>query len=321
MKAIVCNRYGPPESLRYQDVPEPLPRAHEVLVRVHATAVNDYDWSWVRGKPTIYRLLFGLFKPKHPIPGMELSGTVVKCGTNTTRFQVGDAVYGDISGHGFGSFAEAIAIHEAALVHKPANISFVDAAATPHAALLAYQALVVIGKLQLGQRILINGAGGGVGSFAAQIAKTYGADITGVDSAEKAEALLALGFDRMIDYRQADFTRNGQQYDLILDCKATRTPTSCSRALRSGGHYVAIGGDLTRILQLLLARVFGKRQLHILALKSNVGLEHIHALYATGQLKAVVDGPYPLAQAPQQIRRFGEGKHFGKVVLEVVAER
>lgn len=320
MKAILCTRYGPPETLQYREVPDPVPKEREVLVRVHATAVNDYDWSWVRGKPVIYRLLFGLFKPKHPIPGMELAGTVIGLGSKATRFQVGDAVYGDISAHGFGSFAEQVAIHEDALVHKPADLSFVDAAATPHAALLAYQALVTIGKMQRGQRLLINGAGGGVGSFAVQIAKTYDAEVTGVDSAAKAEAMRAQGFDHVIDYAQVDFTRTGQRYDLILDCKTKRAPRNCARALAPGGQYITIGGDLPRLLQLLFARMFGKRQLHILALKSNVGLEHIHALYAAGALKAVVDGPHPLAQAAHQTRRFGEGLHVGKVVLSVVAE-
>ncbi|HQV53692.1 MAG TPA: NAD(P)-dependent alcohol dehydrogenase [Flavobacteriales bacterium] len=315
MKAIVCTRYGPPEDLLYEEVPEPIAKEHEVLVRVHATAVNDYDWSWVRGTPRIYRLLFGLFRPKHPIPGMELSGTVVKCGPNATRFTVGDAVYGDISAKGFGSFAEQVAIHESALVHKPADMSFVDAAATSHASLLAYQALVDIGKIQPGQRVLINGAGGGVGLFAVQIALSYGATITGVDSAAKTSVLLEQGYHHAMDYARTDFTRTGERYDLILDCRITRSPADLVRALAPGGQYVAIGGDLPRMLQLLVARLFGKRQLHMLALRSNEGLEHIHALYSAGKLKPVIDGPYPLEEAAQQIRRFGEGKHVGKVVL------
>jgi len=315
MKAIVCYRYGPPEDLVYKEVPEPVAKEHEVLVRVHATAVNDYDWSWVRGRPLIYRLLFGLFKPKHPIPGMELSGTVVKCGTNANRFKIGDAVYGDISAKGVGSFAEMLAIHEEALVHKPTDMSFVDAAAIPHAALLAYQALIGIGKMQRDQRVLINGAGGGVGSFAVQLAKSYGATVTGVDSAAKTSALLAQGYHHVVDYARTDFTRTGERYDLILDCKSTRSPADCARALAPGGQYVTIGGDLPRMLQLLFARLVGKRQLHILALRSNEGLDHIHALYSAGTLKPVIDGPYPLEQAAHQIRRFGEGKHVGKVVL------
>lgn len=321
MKAIVCTRYGPPETLTYREVPDPVPKEHEVLVRVHATAVNDYDWSWVRGKPVIYRLLFGLFKPKQPIPGMELAGTVLRVGPKVTRFNIGDAVYGDISAHGFGSFAEQVAIHELALVHKPAYLSFVDAAATSHAVLLAYQAMVEIGKMQHGERVLINGAGGGVGLFAVQIAKTFACEVTGVDSAAKADALFANHFDHVIDYARADFTRIGERYDLILDCRATRSPTDCLRALAPGGRYVAIGGDLPRILQLVIARLFGKRQLHMLMLKSNVGLEHIQALYAAGKLKPVIDGPYPLAEAPLHIRRFGEGKHVGKVVLEVIPDK
>ncbi|MFZ1333607.1 MAG: NAD(P)-dependent alcohol dehydrogenase [Flavobacteriales bacterium] len=315
MKAIVCTRYGPPENLLYQNVQAPVAKEHEVLVRVHATAVNDYDWSWVRGKPRVYRLLFGSFKPKHPIPGMELSGTVLKCGPKATRFNVGDAVYGDISAKGFGSFAEQVAIHESALVHKPAYMSFVDAAATSHASLLAYQALVGIGKMQPGQRVLINGAGGGVGLFAVQLALSYGATVTGVDSAAKSAVLMEQGCHHAMDYARTDFTRTGERYDLILDCRITRSPADCARALAPGGQYVAIGGDLPRMLQLVVARLFGKRQLHMLALRSNEGLEHIHALYSAGKLKPVIDGPYPLKQAPQQIRRFGEGKHQGKIVL------
>ena len=320
MKAIVCAHYGMPEQLQLRDVPVPVPKKRQVLVRVHATTVNDYDWSMVIGRPRIYRLFFGLFRPRRPVPGMELAGVVEALGPNATRWRVGDAVYGDTSNGGLGTFAELVAVPEDELRRIPAGLSFVDAAAVPHALELAYQAVVEIGKLKDGERVLINGAGGGVGTFALQLAKRQGCTVWGVDTGEKLKAMTALGFDRVIDYKKQDFTQLGEPFDLVVDTKTKRSAGELARALTPGGRYVTVGGDPGRLIALLFARWFGQRNMHILALKSNKYQIEMAPLLSSGALKAVIDGPYDFHELPRLIRRFGEGLHTGKVVVRVVAE-
>lgn len=321
MKAIVFTKYGAPDALQLKEMPKPSPGENEVLVKIHATAVNDYDWSMVRGKPYLYRLMFGLLKPKKQIPGMELSGTVEAMGKNVRAFQVGDAVYGDISEYGFGSFAEYICIHEKALALKPAAMSFEEAAAIPHASMLAYQGLVEIGKIQKGQQILINGAGGGVGTFGLQLAKLYDAEVAGVDTGDKLEMMKSIGFDQVIDYRKEDFTKNGQRYDLILDARTTRSIFSYARSLKANGAYVTVGGNLSALFQLLLLKPwfssFSAKNFHIVALKPNKNLAYINELFEAGKIKTVIDGPYELSKAPDALNYFGEGKHQGKVVISI----
>ncbi len=322
MKAIVCRKYGPPSGLRLEEVPRPTPKAGELLISVRATAVNDYDWSMVRGQPRIYRLLFGLLKPKRPIPGMELAGTVEAIGQGVTAFQVGDAVYGDTSDHTFGTFAEYIAVNQAAVAPMPEGMRFVEATTLPHAALLAYQGLVELGQIKNGQRVLINGAGGGVGTIGLQLAKLYDAEVTGVDTGSKLDMMKEIGFDHVIDYKQTDFTTTGEQYDLILDAKTTRPPKAYTRALREGGTYVTVGGELWRLLQIVLGkkRIYRRtqKQLQVLALKANKGLDVVGELFVDGKIKPVIDGPYPLSEAPQAIERFGAAEHGGKVVVEIL---
>ena len=319
MKAIVFTKYGPPQTLRWQEVPRPIPKEGEVLVKVNATAINDYDWSLVRGKPYPYRLMFGLRRPKHQIPGMELSGVVEACGPGAQTFAVGDAVFGDTSDYGFGSFAEYVCIGERALAKKPDNISFEEAAALPHASLLAWQGLHELGKIRQGQSILINGAGGGVGTFGLQLAKLYDCEVTGVDTGIKVKAMKLMGFDRVIDYQQEDFTRSGVAYDLILDCKTNRSAFSYLRSLRPGGTYVTVGGTVSRLLQMLLLSKpiswLYKKHLRILSLKPNKGLERIGHFCAEGKIKCTIDGPHPLEKTPELLQYFGEGKHFGKVIV------
>ncbi len=327
MKAIVCERYGAPEHLQMRDVPAPVPKDRQVLVRVHATTVNDYDWSMVIGRPRIYRLVFGLFRPRRPIPGMELAGVVEALGPNATKWRVGDAVYGDTSNGGLGTFVEFVAVPESELRRMPNGLSFVQAAAIPHALELAYQAVVEIGKLKDGERVLINGAGGGVGTFALQLAKRQGCTVWGVDTDEKLKAMTAMGFDRVIDYKQQDFTQLGERFDLVVDPKTKRSAAELARALTPSGRYVTVGGDPGRLIALVFARWFGRlsrwsgtKRMHILILKSNKNLDALAPLLSSGALKAVIDGPYPLSDAPRLIRYFGEGKHTGKVVMEVGAE-
>ena len=266
----------------------------------------------------IYRLMYGLFKPKVSvrIPGMEVSGIVDAVGAGSDRFQLGDAVYGDISGYGFGSFAEYLCINEKALFPKPAEMPFETAAALPHAALLALQAFTK-GTLENGHKVLINGAGGGVGTLGLQIAKMYQANVTGVDTGEKLQMMENLGFDNVVDYNKVDFTRTGEQYDFILDTKTNRSPAAYRRALKPGGVYVTVGGQIGSLLQLVVARLLGNKNLYILSLKPNLYLEKISKMYIQGQLSPIIDGPYPLEKIPWALRYFGEGRHGGKVVISM----
>lgn len=317
MKAVVCKRFGAPEQLEIRDVPVPVPKAGQVLVRVRATTVNDYDWSMVTGRPRVYRLFFGLFRPRRPIPGMELSGVVEALGPDANKWRVSDKVYGDTSNGGLGTFAEFVAVPEGELRRIPEGLSFAEAAAIPHALELAYQAVVEIGQVKPGDRVLINGAGGGVGSFALQLCKQKGCTVWGVDTGEKLKAMNAMGFDRVIDYKQQDFTQLRERFDLIADTKTKRSASELARALSPNGRYVTVGGDPSRLIALLFARWFGRSNMRILALKSNKNLDALAPMLMNRMLKPVIDGPYTWEDAPSLMRYFGEGKHTGKVVMEV----
>ena len=321
MKAVVLHRYGSPEDLSVEERPVPVPKSGEVLVKVHASAVNDWDWSIVRGRPYVYRLMFGLTKPRTRVLGMEVAGTVEALGDGATRFAPGERVYGDLSDGTFGAFAEFVCVPEGSIRAMPPSMSFDQAAALPHAGLLAWQGLVEAGAIQQGERVLVNGAGGGVGALGLQVAKRYGCEVTGVDKASKLAALTAMGFDRVVDYQRTDFTATGERYDLVLDARSTRSPGRQLRALAPGGRYVIVGGDVPRLLQAavlgpMLSRATGKR-LVILALKPNEGLERIGELFEAGSLRPVIDGPYDLADAPRAVARFGAAEHVGKIVLRV----
>lgn len=322
MKAIVLSRYGCPENcLSLEEVATPTPRGKEVLVRVRASTVNDVDWCFVRGKPQVYRLIFGLFKPKLAVLGAEVSGTVEAVGGQVNKFAPGDEVYGDISEAGLGGFAEYVCVNETALARKPPGITFEQAAAAPHAGMLAWQGLVEVGGIRQGETVLINGAGGGVGILGVQIAKRFGAEVTGVDRAFKLPTLRSAGFDHVIDYTQEDFTRSGRRYHLILDTKTTRSPFRFLGSLHPGGRYVTVGGEVLRLLQTalagpLIARVTGK-QVRVVVLKPNRHLDQLNKLFELGALKSVFDGPYPLHDVPAAVQRFGDGKHIGKVVITV----
>lgn len=320
MRAIIQEQYGGPEVLRLENVKQPRPLNNEVLVKVQAAAVNDYDWCRMTGKPYAYRLLFGVKKPKVKVLGMEFSGIVEAVGKEASKFQIGDAVYGDVSDYGFGGLAEYACVNQNALSLKPECMSFDDAAAIPHAGLLAVQGLINLGKIKEGQRILINGAGGGMGILALQLAKQYGAEVTGVDSTHKLEAMAAMGYDFTIDFEQNDFTKNGIGYDLILDAKTNRSPFAYLRALAPGGHYITVGGDLARLIQVVLLkriiRKLNKKGMDVVALKPNQGLDYLERLYAEGKIKPLIDGPYTLDDVPRLVQYFGEGKHIGKIVVK-----
>jgi NADPH:quinone reductase-like Zn-dependent oxidoreductase len=319
MKAIVMERYGTPDVLEQRDVAKPTPNAHEVLVRVHATSVNDWDWEMLRGTTFITRILNGLFTPKVRIIGCDIAGRVEAVGKNVKAFQPDDEVYGDLSGSGFGAFAEYACAPEAALAQKPPRMTFEQAAAIPQAGMLAVQGLIDLGRLRSGQKLLLNGAGGGVGTFALQIAKLYDVEVTVVDKACKLDMLRAMGADYVIDYLKEDFTRHGKRYDLILDVKTNRSPFAFARALNPTGTYVTVGGSIPRLLQALvlspLISRLSDKHLRIVGLKQNKDLAYMNELFEAGNLVPVIDGPYKLADLPEAFRLFGTGDHKGKIIV------
>jgi NADPH:quinone reductase-like Zn-dependent oxidoreductase len=317
MKAIIYTKYGGTEVLQLHEVEKPSPKDDEVLVKVYAVSINDWDIGLMQGD-FINRMLNGLLKPKRKILGSDIAGQVEAVGKNVTRFKAGDDVYGDLSGH-WGGFAQYACAQEKALAFKPAGMSFVEAAAIPQAGMLAVQGLIDKGSIRQGQKLLINGAGGGVGTFAVQIAKLYGVETTGVDSAAKLDMMRALGFDHVIDYTKEDFTKNGKQYDLILDAKTNRSMFDYARALSPNGIYVTVGGSMGRLMQSLalgpwISKV-NKKHLRLVSLKPNKDLDYMNGLFESGQLKPVIEGPYTLNDFAEAFRIFDKGEHKGKVVI------
>lgn len=320
MKAIVYTEYGSPDVLHLKEIKKPAPKDDEVLIEVRAVSINDWDWGLLQGIPFMNRLLFGLRKPKHQILGSDIAGRIDAVGRNVKQFQPGDDVYGDLSGD-WGGFAEYVCAREDALALKPAKMTFDEAAAIPQAAMLAIQGLRDAGQIRHGQKVLINGAGGGVGSFAVQIAKLPGAEVTGVDSSGKLDDMRAMGFDEVIDYTREDFTRSGQRYDLIVDVKTNRWVFDYTRALGPNGVYVTLGGSMPRIFQALLLgpliSLISKKHVRFVGLKPNRDLAYMNELYEAGKVKPVIDGSYKLSEVPEALRHFGAGKHKGKIVITV----
>lgn len=320
MKAAVYYKYGLPDELHLEEVEKPTPKADEVLVKVHVASVNSWDWDLVTGKPRIYRLMFGLLKPKYPIIGSDIAGTVDAVGENVRQLKPGDEVFGDISGGGFGAFAEYACAREDMMAIKPAGMTFEDAAATPQAAVLALQGLRYKGRIEPGQKVLINGAGGGVGTFAIQMAKLWGAEVTAVDHTSKLDLLKSVGADYVIDYTKDDFTNNGQTYDLILDVVSNRSVSDYKRSLSSEGTGVIVGGAVASILQtaFLGSWLVKPKKTGLLMHKPNTkDLQEIAALYEAGKVKPVIDKVYPLSQTAEAVRHLGEGRARGKVVVVV----
>ncbi len=319
MKAIIYHKYGGPEVLQPEEIPQPYPKDDEVVIKVHAVSLNDWDWGLLQGD-FVNRMMFGLFTPKKKILGSDIAGRIEAVGKNVQQFKPGDEVYGDLSGQ-WGGFAEYVCAKEKAIAPKPSSMSFTDAASIPQAGMLAVQGLIDEGKIQHGQKILINGAGGGVGTFGIQIAKLYGATVTGVDHTEKLEMMRSLGFDQVIDYTKEDFTKNGQQYDLILDAKTNRSIFEYTRVLSPNGVYVTVGGSMSRLLQALMLKRWilktRKKHIRIVMLKPNKDLAYINELYTKGKLKPVIDGPFTLQQVPEAFRLFESGKYKGKIVVQI----
>ena len=323
MKAVVYRRYGSPNVLELKEVEKPVPKDNEVLIMVHAASINSWDWDMLTGRPVEYRLLSGLFKPKKTnILGCDIAGRVEAIGKNVKQFHIDDEVYGDLCEGSWGGFSEYVCARENELTLKPAEMTFEEAAATPQAGLLALQALTTFRAIKPGQRILINGAGGGVGSFAIQMAKSFGAEVTGVDSTGKLGMLRSLGADYAIDYTQKDFTKNGKYYDLILDVRTDRSTFDYSRVLKSDGVYATVGGKSLRILQLVLfgtvISILGKKKFSLIMHKPNKNLKLINELISSGKVKPVIDKCFPLNETADAFRHFEKGKFKGKVVITCV---
>jgi NADPH:quinone reductase-like Zn-dependent oxidoreductase len=320
MKAITCERYGSPDVLRLVEVARPAPKDAEVLIRVRAAAVNPLDWHLMRGKPYIGRLLLGVLKPKHTGPGRDVAGEVVAVGKDVTQFKPGDEVFGACRG----AFAEYACATESALVTKPGNVTFEQAAAVPVAGLSALQGLRDRGQLRAGQKALIIGAAGGVGTFAVQIAKWLGAEVTGVCSTGNVALVRSIGADRVIDYTREDFTRTGQRYDVILDAVGSRSLAERRRALAPEGTLVLVAapdeGGMRGLLAtflgaIVLSRVMRQKLRPFLARLRKDDLLALRELLEAGRIVPVIDRAYPLSDVPAAIRYSEAGHARGKVVI------
>jgi NADPH:quinone reductase-like Zn-dependent oxidoreductase len=325
MKAIVCPKYGSPDVLQLQEVAKPAPQDEEVLIRIHAASINSRDWRFMRAKPFFIRLVPGGFlRPKNKILGADLAGRVEATGRLIKQFQPGDEVFGYLpSATGRGTFAEYVCAKENAITLKPANLTFEQAAAVPLAAMTALQGLRDNGNIQPGQKVLINGASGGVGTFAVQIAKAFGAEVTAVCSTKNLEMVRSIGADHVIDYQKEDFTQNGQQYDLILAVNGYHPISEYLRALSPEGIYVVAGGSM---LQLFQAASHGKRisktggqKIYVVSQEHNKkDLVFIKELLESGKIMPVIDGCYPLSKTAEAFRYFEKVHTKGKVVISVV---
>ncbi len=322
MKAIVFTRYGPSDILKLKEVPKPTPGDDEVLVKVYATAVTFSNLALVSGKPFVARLSgLGLLKPKTRIPGSDIAGQIEAVGRNVKKFVPGDEVFGDLSGCGRGGLAEYVCAPEHALAQKPANISFEEAAAVPEAALVALQALRDTGQIRKGQKVLIYGASGGIGTFAVQIARYFRAEVTGVCSARNVEMVRSLGADHVVDYTKEDFTKTGQRYDLILATAGYRSIFDYRRVLSPRGIYVATGGAMAQIFQgILLGSLLstGGKKMGSMLVEPNKDLGFMKELIEAGRVKPVLDRCYPFHETAEAFRYYGKGHARGKVVITVV---
>ncbi|MBK8822546.1 MAG: NAD(P)-dependent alcohol dehydrogenase [Anaerolineales bacterium] len=317
MKAILFTKYGSPDVLQFTDVEKPIPGDDEVLVKVHAASANPADWHIMRGEPFLARLVNGLFKPKHPRLGADVAGRVEATGKNVTQFHAGDEVFGELSLNKMGSFAEYVCASEDTFALKPVNMTFEQAAAVPLAAFTALQGLRDKGQIQSGQKVLINGASGGVGTFAVQIAKSYGAEVTGVCSTRNLELVRSIGADHVIDYTKEDFTNNGQRYDLIFDAIGNRSVSDLKRALTPNGIGSIAG--FTSLPLLFSAMFFGGKQVGLMetASANKKDLLFIKELLESGKIVPVIDRAYPLSETPEAIRYLETSRARGKVVITV----
>ena len=320
MKAVVYNEYGLSEVLLLKEVNRPVPKDNEVLIKVHAVSINDWDWGLLRGKPFVNRMMAGIIKPStNKILGSDIAGIVVAIGKNVSLFKQGDKVFGDLSAAGFGGFAEYVCAPCKTLTLKPESMSFEQAAAIPQAAVLALQAVQDKRPQQTALQVLINGAGGGSGSFAIQIAKSFGDEITAVDCRSKFELMKDLGADHLIDYRTEDFTLNGKTYDLIIDMMGYHTIFDYKRSLKKKGRYVMVGGGSSLMFQTLFIgsfiSLFTAKKLAILPHEPNKNMTYLLTLFKAGKMKITIDKCFALTELQQAMKYFGERKSKGKVII------
>jgi NADPH:quinone reductase-like Zn-dependent oxidoreductase len=319
VKAIVRTKYGSPDILEFKDVDIPIPTENQVLVKIAANSVNPIDWHMLRGTPILLRLAgFGLLKPKRQIFGADLAGTVEAVGNNVTQFKVGDKVFGS----SIGSFAEYACVSASKLALKPESVSFEQAAALPVAGLTALQALRDHGQIQPGQHVLINGASGGVGTFAVQLAKQFGAQVTAVCSGKNSDLMRSIGADEVIDYTKETFWQKNTRYDLILDNVAFGSILKPVRALKPAGKYILIGGAFSNFLSLVFLQMFfskkdGKRITSMLTSVNTKDLTTLAQLTESGKIKSVIDRTYALREIPEALRYMETGRASGKVVIKV----
>jgi NADPH:quinone reductase-like Zn-dependent oxidoreductase len=316
MKAFIYERYGPPERLRMTEVDRPSPTADQVLVKVLAASVNAADWHLLRGKPLFSRATLGLLRPKHQILGVDVAGQVEAVGAGVSGFQPGDEVYANLLDHGYGGFAEYVAAPVGVVASKPANLSFEEAAAVPMAAVTALQGLRRHGELQPAQRVLINGASGGVGSFAVQLAKASGAEVIAVTSTGNLELARSLGADQVVDYTTTDFTRAGERYDRILDTVGNRSASDLRRALAEGGKAAVTG--FTSVARLLGVSLRGGKDVtQVQAHVTSQDLERLSELLDAGEVRPQIERRYQLSELPAAIAYLEQGHARGKVVVRV----
>jgi NADPH:quinone reductase-like Zn-dependent oxidoreductase len=320
MKAVVYSEYGSADVLHLKDVATPVPSDDQVLIKIRAVSINGSDREALAGKPW-YARIGGLRKPSHPILGSDIAGCVEVVGKNNSRFQPGDEVFGELPGY-HGGFAEYVCTSGETLARKPVNMTFEEAASIPQAGVIALRGIREKGQVQPGQNVLINGAGGSVGSFAVQLAKLHGAEVTGVDNTGKMDFLRSLGADHFIDYTRQDFTRTGKQYDLILDVIAHRSVMAYTRALNAHGSCFIVGGALLSFVQILLLgpwirRTKGKNVGILFAPQNRQDLIAITELCQAGKVHPVIDRQYPLSEAPEALRYVSGGHAKGKVVITI----
>lgn len=323
MKAIVRSEYGPPDVLQLAEVAQPEPKTDEVLVRVHASSVGMADVDYMLGRPTMARLGTGLLRPRNTGLGLDVAGTVEAVGKDALRFQPGDEVIGDMTEHGFGAFAECVCAPENAFATKPSGLSFEEAATIPQAAVMALQGLRGKRPIQPGHKVLVNGAGGNVGPFAVQIAKAFGAEVTGVDHTGKLDVLRSVGADQVIDYTEVDYTKTGQRYDRILDIAPFHTIRESRRALLRDGVYVMAPATMTHLFRAMvigpLISIGSKRKMGMLMWKpfNREDVDTLKGLLESGKIVPAIDRSYPLSDVPEALRYQAAGNARGKIVITV----
>ncbi|HZY78196.1 MAG TPA: NAD(P)-dependent alcohol dehydrogenase [Cyclobacteriaceae bacterium] len=318
LKAAIYTQYGGPEVLQVRDVEKPQPKDDEVLVKVRAVSINDWDWGLLIGEPWVNRTSK---KPKYPILGSDIAGTVEAVGKSVARFKAGDEVFGDLSNM-WGGFAEYVCAKEKMLAIKSPKMTFEEAAAIPQAGMLAVQGLIDAGKVKRGEKVLINGAAGGVGTLGIHLVNNIGgAEMTGVDSFHKLDILTQLGYQHTVDYTREDFTNTGKRYDLILDVKTNRPLHHYLRALNAGGRYITVGGSLGKIFAVFalgpVIGLFTGKKFRVVALKTNKDLEFMKELFDQGKLKVLIDGPYKLEQIRDVFEKYRNGQQRGKMVIAI----